>query len=218
MGPILKTLIAGEGRPSRSTATGQATSLSKSGELGDNFTLLMVTLNAREIVALRNLLKPRHLDRLDGSDREVLQGLYSRLTAPGPVTLFIDGAADRHHGAAGIGGLFMSHGKQLYSFSEYLAGATSNEAEYQALIRGLELGRELNLNRLKIYADSELIVKQVNGDYRVRNPRMQVLNRQALDMLQELESWSLEHIPRERNRPADRLSKAALRRRSGKRG
>ena len=75
--------------------------------------------------------------------------------------------------------------EELYRFSDYLDDATNNEAEYSALIRGLEVGLELNIINLVIYADSELVVKQINGDYKVKHERMKPLHRKAIALLDQ---------------------------------
>ena len=86
---------------------------------------------------------------------------------------------------------------------------TNNEAEYTALIRALELSLELNISQLTIFSDSELIVKQINLEYKVKNERLQKLHSSARAMLAEF-VWTLQHVSREKNKKADALSKQAL--------
>ena len=123
-------------------------------------------------------------------------------------SLYVDGAADLNTKTAGIGGVFFNDNKEeIYSFSEYLDDSTNNEAEYSALVKGLKVGIELNIINLKILSDSELVVKQVNGDYKVKNDRMRDLHKKVLYLLEQYENWEINHIMREKNIIADKLSK-----------
>lgn len=130
--------------------------------------------------------------------------------------LYVDGASDMENGRAGIGGIFYLAGKsndekkELYSFSEYIGKATNNEAEYRAFIRGLEFGQQLNGRDISIFSDSELLVKQINLEYQVKNKRLQKLYREAKELLTMFHSWKINHIPREQNKIADILSKQGL--------
>ena len=113
---------------------------------------------------------------------------------------------------AGIGGVFLGeNNEKLFRFSEYLDDATNNEAEYSALIKGLELGLEFNIREIKIYADSELVVKQVNGEYKVKHERMKPLHQKTIVLLRQYSNWSLQHVPRDDNTIADKLSKEGRR-------
>ena len=80
-----------------------------------------------------------------------------------------------------------------------------------ALIRGLEIGLELNIINIQIYADSELVVKQVSGEYKVKHERMRPLHRKAIALLSQYSNWSLQHVPRDDNTIADKLSKEGRR-------
>ncbi len=155
-----------------------------------------------EINALREFLSNHSLEH-----NPVLKNLYTKLSPEVEVDLFVDGAADLHSKTAGIGGIFYCNGEELYSYSEYLHDATNNEAEYHSLIAGIKIAHELNLKSLAIYADSELVVKQINGVYQVRNSRMKELYHQVTNELNTLTHWTISHIPREKNKRADALSK-----------
>jgi ribonuclease HI len=163
----------------------------------------MIKLKPDEIKALTQLLQPIAAR----GENKILTDLYRRLTDQSKVQLYVDGAADLHSKTAGIGGALYRNGEEIYSFSEYVPDLTNNEAEYRALIQGLKSAIDLNLLTIEIYADSELIVRQINGEYKVRNPRMKVLYDQVYALLNQLEAWSLTHVPREENRRADTLSK-----------
>ena len=162
-------------------------------------------LNKDEINAIRDLLSD---SKVRSSD--VLNNLYEKMTDSGIIKLYVDGAADLHSKTSGIGGVLYRNDEELYSFSEYLDDKTNNEAEYSALIRGIELAVELKLTTLAIYADSQLVINQIDGDYKVKNDRMKVLHSTAHGFLKKLDSWTAEHIPREKNTVADKLSKQAM--------
>ena len=160
-------------------------------------------LDQQEISALKTLLSVSK-NRAD----ESLDNLYNKILSNGEITLFIDGAADLNSKTAGIGGVIFKDGEEVYSFSEYLHDSTNNEAEYAALITGLKWLVELKLLNAKIYSDSELVVKQISGEYRVKNPRMQVLHQQAISEFHQLDSWTFSHVYRDKNDAADKLAKA----------
>ncbi|HJL78636.1 MAG TPA: ribonuclease HI family protein, partial [Candidatus Marinimicrobia bacterium] len=126
------------------------------------------------------------------------------------VELFVDGAADLHSGTAGIGGVFYRNGEELYSFSEFIGSKTNNEAEYEALIRGIKEAHNLKLLSLNIFADSQLVVRQITGEYKVKHERMKPLHKQALELLDKLENWNIEHVLRDKNTRADALSKSGM--------
>jgi len=171
----------------------------------------MKILTKEQLTALRAIITPDNLQSVDENTRKVLDELINDDENINAASLFTDGAADLHTKTAGIGGVFLGeNNEELYRFSEYLDDATNNEAEYSALIRGLELGLELNIIDIKIYADSELVVKQVNGDYKVKHERMRPLHRKAIALLYQYSNWSLQHVPRDDNTIADKLSKEGM--------
>ena len=100
--------------------------------------------------------------------------------------------------------------KNLFSFSENIGVKTNNEAEYLALIAGINLCIENQISNISIFADSELVVKQINGDYKVKNERMSVLHKKTHELLSKLSSWEIKHVLRELNVEADELSKQGL--------
>lgn len=157
-------------------------------------------LNASEIKALKTLLS-----NVENRKEKSLKNLYKRLNH-NEITLFIDGAADLHSKTAGIGGVIYQKDEEVFSFSEYLDDSTNNEAEYLALIRGLEHLIALKLLSVKIYSDSELVVKQINGEYKVKNQRMQALYAKAMELFNQLDQYSFTHVVREKNMVADKLA------------
>ena len=164
----------------------------------------MIVLSAKEIQALT---AAADLSDLPVKYREIIAGLLARSgTQARDADLFVDGAADLHSQTAGIGGVIYSSNNEIFSFSEYLHDATNNEAEYNALIMGLKSLLKLNLLNPIIYSDSELIVNQVNGEYRVKNDRMKLLHKEVIDLLSNFETWSLIHVLRDKNKVADKLA------------
>ena len=158
-------------------------------------------LNSKEIDALK-----KHFKDKKNRDNPELELLYIKLEEDKKITLYIDGAADLHSKTAGIGGVIYNSDEEIFSFSEYLHDSTNNEAEYGALIAGLKYLIKLNLLNPTIYSDSELIVKQVNGEYRVKNDRMIILYNEVINLLSSFTSWSLIHVLRDKNKVADKLA------------
>lgn len=125
-------------------------------------------------------------------------------------SMYVDGASQPQKKQGGIGGVIYLHDSEIENFAENIGEATNNEAEYNALIRGCELLRKYEPEKVYIFADSEFMVKQINGEYQVKNERMKKLYGKAMHALQEFPEWTLTHVPRERNRRADQLSKQAI--------
>jgi len=132
----------------------------------------------------------------------------------GYAELHCDGASSGNPGAAGIGIVInLPEGKGSYKVSEHIGITTNNVAEYSALIRGLEKAKELGIKRIKIFLDSELIVRQIKGIYKVRNKGLLPLWLEAKRLLNTFDDYKVIHIGRESNPDADRLAKDAIRRR-----
>ena len=167
-------------------------------------------LDQKEIEALKKVLSNDSfkliVDMVDKSTSDVLLNLNGRLNDDGKISMYIDGAADLNSKTAGIGGVIYKDNEELFTFSEYLNDSTNNEAEYTALIRGLEYLVEMKLLNVQIFSDSELVVKQINGEYKVKNSRMILLNQKAFSLFSQLEEWSFTHVLREKNKVADKLA------------
>ena len=122
---------------------------------------------------LRAIKNASELDGLSIEDRKTLTKMIDDLNVKNQtIKLFVDGAADLHSKTAGIGGVIYLNNKELSNFSEPLFDKTNNEAEYLALIKGIQQLIDLKVASVIIYADSELVVKQVLGIYKVKNERM----------------------------------------------
>lgn len=168
------------------------------------------SLNAAQIELLKKLITPEQLEKLTPEERELIQPLIEE-PVQSEFSLYVDGAANLARKTAGIGGVLYRNGEEVATFSKPIGSATNNEAEYRALLQGIELALEMGIRALSIYADSELIVRQVNGQYKVKHPHMVPLHQAVHRKLQGFHTWTLDHVPREHNRKADQLSKAALR-------
>ncbi|MDO8184504.1 ribonuclease HI family protein [Conexibacter sp. JD483] len=127
------------------------------------------------------------------------------------LVLNVDGGARGNPGPAAIGVVIATpEGETVEQLAETIGVATNNVAEYRALLRGLQRARELGADAVEVRGDSELVVKQVAGDYRVRSADLQPLHAAALDAFAGFASWSLRHVPRAENAGADALVNAAL--------
>jgi ribonuclease HI len=107
-------------------------------------------------------------------------------------------------------------GKKVATLSEYLGQQTNNFAEYQGLIAALEYALEHGPKALKVISDSELLVRQIKGIYKVKNPTLQDLHARAKELIRQLEWFSIGHALREHNQEADRLANEAMDRGMGK--
>ena len=167
-------------------------------------------LKKKEIEVLAFILDKKDISHLSQENQKVISSLRTKLSGVGTIELFVDGAADLHSGTAGIGGVFYRNGEELYSFSEFIGSKTNNEAEYEALIMGVKQAYKLHVSSLNIFADSQLVVRQIMGQYKVKNERMKTLHKQAIELLGKLENWNIEHVYRDKNTRADALSKSGM--------
>lgn len=101
-------------------------------------------------------------------------------------------------------------GEEVGSGSRYIGIQTNNYAEYTALLLGLELSCEIGIRDVEILSDSQLLVRQLQGTYKVRSPNINPLYRRALKLLENFNSATIVHIDRERNREADQLANLAI--------
>ena len=125
--------------------------------------------------------------------------------------IYADGCSRGNPGAAAIGGVVQdSSGSVMGQVSQTIGKATNNVAEYKSLIATLTLARELGVSSVDVRMDSELVVKQVRGEYRTKNRGLQPLLKSAQNLLKEFDTYSINHVPRERNKLADSLCNKAL--------
>ncbi len=133
------------------------------------------------------------------------------MSGPETLEIHIDGGSRGNPGDAGFGvHVTTPEGAPVAGLYGYLGRATNNVAEYQALIHALRYAAKRGAKRVRIYSDSELVVRQVNGVYKVKHPAMVPLHRQAMALLQQFEGARVSHVRREQNREADRLANRAL--------
>ena len=126
------------------------------------------------------------------------------------IEAYIDGASRGNPGPAGVGVVIVSGGREVRRIKKYLGRATNNEAEYRALLEALKAAGELGACSVVVYSDSELLVRQLNGEYRVRSPRLVSLYGMVMHEASKFREFKLLHVPREKNREADRLANEAI--------
>jgi len=130
---------------------------------------------------------------------------------PRTVVANCDGASRGNPGPAAIGVVLTdATGRELAAVAEPIGRATNNVAEYSAVVRAATMAHDLGADELRLLLDSELLVRQLNGTYRVRAPHLRKLHARALEALDRIPRWSVQHVPRARNARADALANAAL--------
>ncbi|MEA2390253.1 MAG: ribonuclease [Solirubrobacteraceae bacterium] len=127
------------------------------------------------------------------------------------VVVHVDGGARGNPGPAAIAAVISVPGGDVIDESaERIGSVTNNVAEYRALLLGLERARALGADEVDVIGDSELVVKQVQGLYKVKHPSMRPLHAQARSALHDFARWSIRAVPRAQNERADELVNAAL--------
>lgn len=123
----------------------------------------------------------------------------------------IDGGARGNPGPAGYGVVVEDEvGRPVAELSEYLGRQTNNYAEYSGLLAALSYAIKHGFKAMKVVSDSELLVKQINGEYRVSSPALKELYAQAMKKIDQLDCFEIKHVRREQNRQADRLANLAM--------
>ncbi len=126
-------------------------------------------------------------------------------------TLYADGASRGNPGPAAAGGLILDKDQNpLAEISKYLGETTNNVAEYQSLIFGLEEAIKLGVSQLEVKMDSQLVVKQMLGEYRVKQAHLIPLHQKGKKLSGQFKQFSIVYIPRAQNHEADRLANLAL--------
>ena len=131
--------------------------------------------------------------------------------APRAVVAYADGASRGNPGPSSLGAVIYDEaGAELHRASRALGRATNNQAEYQAAIAALEGALGLGAREVELRMDSELVVRQISGRYKVRNPRLIPLHKRILALRSRFDRVVVQHVPREQNRVADALANEAL--------
>ena len=129
------------------------------------------------------------------------------MSGPTRVIINCDGAARGNPGPAGAGAIVVDeNGAVLAEVAEGLGETTNNVAEYTAVIRGLEEAKRLGAREVLLRSDSQLLINQLTGRYRVKAPHLQPLHKRVRDLMRAFTRVDLEHVPRERNAAADSLA------------
>ncbi len=125
--------------------------------------------------------------------------------------IWVDGAARGNPGPAAIGATIKDEqGKLVASISQRIGTTTNNQAEYRAVIAALEKAISLGARHVELNSDSELVVRQISGKYRVKNANLKPLYQKVKQLQSLLEGFTITHIPRQQNREADNLANRAL--------
>lgn len=126
------------------------------------------------------------------------------------LTIYTDGASRNNPGEAGAGVVVKENGEKVESIARYLGTTTNNVAEYTAAIIGLEHAVGAGASSVKLFADSELLVKQLNGQYKVKNEGLKPLHAKAKELIARIGRVEVQYIPREHNKEADALANKAI--------
>lgn len=151
----------------------------------------------------------------DGAPQTIESQLFegaelSTVPLDSSLTMYVDGASSGNPGPAGIGiVIFDQDGRQIGKLSDYIGTRTNNYAEYTALIRALKIAIYFKASVVRIRTDSELVVKQMSGEYKVKNDQIKKLYEQAVSLIKSIKTCKIEHIPRGQNEKADYLAKKA---------
>ena len=140
--------------------------------------------------------------------------LFPEPTQPTPASFLvahIDGGARGNPGPAGYGVVIQDEkGNKVASLSDYLGHRTNNYAEYSGLLAALQYAVDHGHKELKVISDSELLVRQLRGQYKVKNPTLLELYRRAKELISKLDRFEIGHVLREKNREADKLANEAM--------
>lgn len=127
--------------------------------------------------------------------------------------VFADGGSRGNPGPAGAGAVIKrgtADGETIAEVSEFLGRETNNVAEYSALILGLKKALELGFTEVEVRMDSELVVKQIKGDYKVKNETLEGFYMEAIFLAGKFKRFNIVHVRREQNKEADKLANAAM--------
>jgi ribonuclease HI len=124
--------------------------------------------------------------------------------------MFDGGARPPDNGEAAIGFTLQIEGKPRREFAERIGRATCNEAEYQSLIGGLSTALDIGVDEITVRGDSQLVVRQVRGEWKTNELRLRVLRDEANELIDQFDAFEIEHVPRAQNSAADSLAESAF--------
>lgn len=145
---------------------------------------------------------------VQGGDTARLEALLRE--GGGRAHVYSDGASRGNPGPSAIGWVIVTGDGIATEGSKRIGDTTNNQAEYEGLIHALEVAEGYGFEEVEIRSDSELVVKQIRGEYDVNSPELREKRVRAMELLSGFESWSLEHVPRELNERADNLANEAF--------
>lgn len=170
--------------------------------------LRITEADARAVIKF--LLKERP-SQVSGEVKSTAKAKAEAGTKAGRHELYVDGASRGNPGPAGAGALIKDpSAKVLRRLKKFLGRTTNNVAEYSALVLGLDAARSMGIDRINVFADSELMVKQLNGVYKVKSEDLRPLFEKASALSKCFKEFSIRHIYREKNAAADELSNEAI--------
>jgi ribonuclease HI len=126
------------------------------------------------------------------------------------IEVYVDGAARGNPGPAGIGVVIKDGPKLIEEIGAYIGKSTNNIAEYMALVRGLEEVLIRGYKSASFYSDSELLVKQLNGEYKVKHENLVPLHYHVLTLVDRMKDFSIKHVTREKNEHADKMANEGI--------
>ena len=125
--------------------------------------------------------------------------------------VYIDGASKGNPGLAGIGVVICKNGEVIGNVSKFIGKATNNVAEYKSLIFAMQESLIEHADKLRVFSDSELLVNQINGEYKIKNENLKSLYAQVVHLKRGFKLFEISHISRDYNRGADKLANLAIR-------
>lgn len=132
------------------------------------------------------------------------------MAEPKKVILYCDGASRGNPGPGSYGFVILENGEAIVEEGRKLGEVTNNVAEYQGVIEGLTRCRELGATEVTVRSDSQLLVRQLSGQYKIKAPHLLPLAQKAKELQRGFAKIAFQHVPREENKHADRLANAAL--------
>lgn len=133
------------------------------------------------------------------------------VAAQNRLRVYSDGAARGNPGLAGAGAVLVEpNGRVVERLGKFLGVQTNNYAEYMGLLLGLKRAKDLGVQEVEVFADSELMIRQLNGTYQVKSPSLRPLYEEVLELLNQFGRFKLVHLPREMNAMADEMSNRAI--------